>query len=282
MSGGSGDSTWSISTSGVATFNRILANKGGSIGGWTIGEHTLSGEDSGGKITMDARGSISASNWSINRNGRATFSDVVITSASGKQSTIGGVNIGAGLRSVNFSDTAGFDINSSGAATFRNITANGAITATSGKIGNVSISGGALTSANEHFKVSAAGDLTCENATVKGNITATKFAFGSGKNSFYLDSDHTYPTAGGLNVGNGGIVVDGGIKCTNIGADSGTMELRGPVSSNNFTISGSAAMKVGDRTLSEYVNDVVKSYKAKGTINCPKDGGEVSVELSLS
>jgi hypothetical protein len=41
MSGGSGKSTWEIEPSGKATFNNLIANNGGSIGGWTIGKDYL-------------------------------------------------------------------------------------------------------------------------------------------------------------------------------------------------------------------------------------------------
>ena len=68
MKGGSGDYTWSIGTSGQANFNYLTANKGGKIGGWTIGKNTLTG----GGLTLNSGGSISGPGWSISSNGKTS------------------------------------------------------------------------------------------------------------------------------------------------------------------------------------------------------------------
>ena len=72
MEGGSGDFTWSIATTGKATFNHITADKGGSIGGWTIGSTYLKG----GTLTLNNSGAVSGSNWSVSENGLAHFKKI--------------------------------------------------------------------------------------------------------------------------------------------------------------------------------------------------------------
>ena len=68
MNGGSGNYTWSIGTNGQANFNYLTANKGGKIGGWTIGKNTLTG----GGLTLNSGGSISGPGWSISSNGKTS------------------------------------------------------------------------------------------------------------------------------------------------------------------------------------------------------------------
>ena len=72
MKGGSGDFTRSIATTGKATFNHITADKGGSIGGWTIGSTYLKG----GTLTLNNSGAVSGSNWSVSENGLAHFKKI--------------------------------------------------------------------------------------------------------------------------------------------------------------------------------------------------------------
>ena len=74
MSGGSDeDSTWQIEPSGKATFNNLIANKGGSIGGWAIRDGYLQS----GSLRLNSDGSIShtGGKWSISKDGVATFSN---------------------------------------------------------------------------------------------------------------------------------------------------------------------------------------------------------------
>ncbi len=92
MSGGSGDYTWSIATDGKATFNHITANKGGSIGGWTIGSSYLQG----GSVTLNKSGALSGENWSISADGIANFSKIRGAVANGYTFTGGGTTITGG------------------------------------------------------------------------------------------------------------------------------------------------------------------------------------------
>lgn len=104
MKGGSGDFTWSIATTGKATFNHITANKGGSIGGWTIGSTYLKG----GTLTLNNSGAVSGSNWSVSKDGLAHFSKIYGQVANnytfvGGGTTItggGGTSLGHGSTSI--------------------------------------------------------------------------------------------------------------------------------------------------------------------------------------
>ena len=60
---------WSIGTNGSAVFNDLTANGSGTIGGWRIGNSTLTG----GSLILNSNGSMSGSNWSIGTNGVANF-----------------------------------------------------------------------------------------------------------------------------------------------------------------------------------------------------------------
>lgn len=108
MSGGSGDSTWEISTSGKATFNNIVANRSGSIGGWTIGEDYLQS----GSLRLNSDGSITHKNWSITKDGVATFKNTFSLTntfyfsgtgslTSGGSLSGSGARIGAGTSFIN-------------------------------------------------------------------------------------------------------------------------------------------------------------------------------------
>ena len=65
-------SGWKIDSSGNAYFNHLEANKGGSIGGWTIGSTYLKG----GTLTLNNSGAVSGSNWSVSENGLAHFKKI--------------------------------------------------------------------------------------------------------------------------------------------------------------------------------------------------------------
>lgn len=74
-----GDFAWEISTNGTATFNKLIANNKGSIGGWEIGTSTLKG----GAITLDKDGEIyckigSTKKWSLKNDGSATIGNFKI------------------------------------------------------------------------------------------------------------------------------------------------------------------------------------------------------------
>ena len=92
MSGGSGDYTWAIATDGKATFNHITANKGGSIGGWSIGSNYLKG----GTLTLNNSGAISGKDWSVSADGLAHFTKVYGAVANGYTFVGGGITMGGG------------------------------------------------------------------------------------------------------------------------------------------------------------------------------------------
>ena len=104
MKGGSGNFTWSIAPTGQATFNHIIANNGGSIGGWAIGSTYLRG----GTLTLNNSGAVSGSNWSVSANGLAHFSKIYGQVANnytfkGGGTTItggGGTSLGHGSTSI--------------------------------------------------------------------------------------------------------------------------------------------------------------------------------------
>ena len=70
---------WSISKGGVATFNKLIANKKGNIAGWTISNTGLKANN----IRIGSEGDIICSDkngnyrWSIKSDGSATFSNLI-------------------------------------------------------------------------------------------------------------------------------------------------------------------------------------------------------------
>ena len=103
MGGGSGNNTWSIATDGKATFNHLTANKGGSIGGWTIGTNSLKG----GTLTLNNSGAISGSNWSVSADGLAYFKKIYGEIADGHTISGGGTTIGNGGTNIPTYTTVG-------------------------------------------------------------------------------------------------------------------------------------------------------------------------------
>ena len=303
-----GNSGWKISSNGYADFNWIKADKSGSIGGWTISPSSISS----GNITLSKNGSISSSggdySWSINQNGSASFSNVTITGGSLNINNAAGIDSSGNAR---FNNITCNNVWSFG--TGNNTWSNTGFSFGSGTLGSNTVSPfsfgftagtiGLGTAAKDgngisytDGKCTIAGDIYANNGYFKGEVHATsgifsgeikadKFKFGEGENSFEMGHGTSHPKAGGLNVGSAGIVSEGGISAPSIGASSGTFEIKGPCSSNNFTVVSSSAMFIGSendkRTLSEYVNDIVKTYQAKGIIVVPPGGGIAIAELSL-
>lgn len=286
--------TWEVKQDGSAIFNNITAKVSGNIAGWEINSWGLKSD----AIQIDSRGAIRSTNgWWINNDGSAKFNNITanevwslgtdnnkwtqdsfkfnfgtlgtnaVNPLSGLAFNIGSMTMGQTAAAGN----VGIQIGQNGASVkiAGDIYANngyfrGQIIATSGKIGKTNINAdGSLSSANGAFTVSADGNMTCTGATINGDITASKFQFGSGENSFSMGHGTSHPSAGGLNVGSGGIVCSGGISCSSIGAASGTMELKGSVSSNNFTV-GQTSMFVktnsSTKTLYDFVKDLIESY----------------------
>ena len=105
MNGGStAGGTWSISADGTSTFNKIIANKSGSIAGWTINPKELSSPTN--SMTIKSEGSLygptdsgDRSTWDIDKYGNANFKyihGVIDTVNSSGQSQNGGTLSGGG------------------------------------------------------------------------------------------------------------------------------------------------------------------------------------------
>jgi len=213
---------WSIYR-GSATFNNITANGTGYIGGWTIGTNTLTG----GTITLNAAdGTISGQGFVLNEDG------LTITNPQAKSSLDWG---------------NGFQVSTEGRLTAMNADITGTIRATSGSIGGWNTTPNAISSSTGNTTLSSNG----------------KIAIFNGGGFFEMGGDTVHPHVSGLNVESNGIVVQGGIQCTNIGGvGDSTLFLSGAVKSNNFTIGSSIEMFVGERTLSEWTNNVCDVHDA--------------------
>ena len=97
----------------------------GTIGGWSVGKHTLSA----GGITINSNGSITGNGWSISGSGNASFQNVTITNGSGNSS-------------ITFGNR--FSVNNSGYMKASDVDISGAITATGGEIGGWTVSKSSL------------------------------------------------------------------------------------------------------------------------------------------
>lgn len=92
-----GTSSWSITSTGEATFKR------GTIGGWQLKQRYTDKEGNtypdrlvGGKITLNSTGSITGPTWSINSEGVAHFGQIYGKVMSGKSFTANGFVLGGG------------------------------------------------------------------------------------------------------------------------------------------------------------------------------------------
>ena len=139
MSGGTNANySWSIGQNGQAVFNRLIANGGGSVGGWRIGATTLSSNN----VTLHSDGAINGNGWSITSGGLAHFSQVYGQVANNCTFVGGGTTITGG---------------GGGGGGSTNLTA-----------GSTSVGGKSL---NNHIK-----DLVIERLDVQGSITFQKRA----------------------------------------------------------------------------------------------------------
>ena len=79
---------FAVDNDGNTKLNNLYANGSGQIGGWTIGLNTLTSNNN--NITLHSAGSmIGPSNiWSIDQNGKATFTDIVLRNTTNKSNTI--------------------------------------------------------------------------------------------------------------------------------------------------------------------------------------------------
>lgn len=306
-----GKSGWSISSNGNAYFNALYASNSGTIGGWTIGSSSLTAKN----IEINATGSIQTSKfssdnntgWKITSDGYSYFNNVTITGGSLN------INNRANIDSkgnATFNNITCNNIFSFGAGTNKWTSADGKTSAlafgngtialggtpsvdpqgtvTSGisydSSGNVKI-GGDIYANNGYFK----GDIVANKCTLNGTVTATGVIFKSAKGGeIKLDggtigeeSPLQHPYVSGLNVGEAGIAVNGGITCTSTGRSgskavweygrareiktAGDVQLSGKTSITGTlkVTGGSSYLYIGDRTLSEWTNGVCDAHDAE-------------------
>lgn len=200
-----GESTgWSITGDGNAYFNNIHAKgkitaTSGSIAGWTINGDNLEAK-AGEAYILLAPGSISSNNWHINRNGNAQFNNLTANSV---------FSIGNGKNSYS---NNGFNFSKPN-STLGNITLNrnGTLVVQSANIANAAITNAKI------------ADATIESAKIKsidaskittGSLSASRISGGTlnmRNGSYYLKFgvDTHHPEVSGLNIGSGGIKVNG-------------------------------------------------------------------------
>ena len=174
MKGGS-EHSWSITSAGVATFNRIKADVGGTIGNCNI---SVNGLFSNG--------------WHINADGSASFNNVTIT---GGNLQIGAASIGSDGH-ANFSDinVTGGKIGLGGTT----LDANGtSLTAGKTTVGNKSL--------QTYVEDLAVGKLTATDVTITASLDV-------GNSTYYLRMGQgtKNPEVSGLNIGPKGIKVNSG------------------------------------------------------------------------
>lgn len=156
MYGGNGDTGWTISQSGAATFKTIYASNKGTIGGWTINGNKIQG----GNVTLNANGNIDCTGgngWYIHSDGSARFGNFRINTAG---------NITANGGDFNNVDVSGTINATSGR--FQNCTIDGSCT-----IGGERVDGAFVKNANI-----ASGAVT-NGKIATGAITASKISAGA-------------------------------------------------------------------------------------------------------
>lgn len=218
-----GNSNSSIAPFRVGHDGKMTASSG-TIGGWTIGNTSLTG----GSTYLNNNGSIGGPNWSIDSSGNATFNNVRLTQ-------------GSYNRQDNIIDFNNFKVSSGGVMSASGVDISGTIRATGGSIAGNLVSSGIN-----------ASNITSGTLNIRNGGHYLKMGFGT---------DH--PEASGLNItGTGGITMGGqGISnCSNIGNNSGAVfTFSGAQISTGavLKVAGSTYLMIGDRTLSQYVNDVI-------------------------
>lgn len=168
----------------------LIAQGGGTIGGWHIGADRLTASSKDGNtITLNSNGSLSGPHWSITEKGLATFSDVIITNSNASGSiTKDIISIGRGENS--------FTVNNNGELTTNAITANG------GTIAGWNIN--STTISKDNFSLNSNGSVKLGNgfsATSSSMTGSGKLGSQAGSN---LKSGHVY----GGGSGSGGASTD--------------------------------------------------------------------------
>ena len=149
-----------------------LVASAGTIGGWTIGNTSLTG----GSTYLNNNGSIGGPNWSIDSGGNATFNNVRLTQ-------------GSYNRQDNIIDFNNFKVSSGGVMSASGVDISGTIRATGGSISGNLVSSGI-------------------NAS---NITSGRLNISDGQGHYlrmgFSEGDN--PSVSGLNVGDGGLNMHG-------------------------------------------------------------------------
>lgn len=201
-------------------FDGKIIAESGKIGGWFIGKNSLKG----GNVTLNDSGNIECTidgttKWYIRSNGSAKFG--------------------------NFSVNTSGDITADG-GTFNNINATGGkftnITAEGGNFNNITATGGTFTS----IRVTGDADLPAssitgliQNSQIQ-SISASKISAGAlniatnGGGYVRAGTNTTHLDASGVNVGSGGINMDGEHGISNVNAIS---DVNSITSSNKLSIS---------------------------------------------
>ena len=205
---------WSINSAGTATFNRIKADKGGTIGNCNITENGIHSNSSAGTWYINANGSASFNNitasggtiggctisnssiytgsWRLNSNGSASFSNVTITG--------GSLTIGAA------------SINSAGHAKFTDVE----VTGGSIKLGGTTLNSGGTNLTAGRTTVGNKGLQTYIEDLVVGRLTAADVTITAslnvGNSNYYLRMGQgtNNPEVSGLNIGPRGIRMNNG------------------------------------------------------------------------
>ena len=216
----------------VLSDTNLVAKDGTIKGTLTVGSGaTTIIIDGVSEVIRSSNFSSGSAGWQIKSDGSAEFNNVII------RGTLGSVMIGNGIEingdnatetieSTNYSGSStGWSISSSGVAVFNQVTARGAIYASSGTIGAWTIdsqaiyrgtkysngytaSEGDMTIYNgiyaKYFYIDGAGHLYCKGATVEGKITATTGYIGG--------TDGWVISSGVLTSDDGDIQLDAGVS----------------------------------------------------------------------
>ena len=205
---------WSINSAGTATFNRIKADKGGTIGGCNIHE---------GGIYSSSGGNT----WYINNNGTASFNKITATGGTIGGCTISGSSIYTGSWRLNSDGSASFSnvtitggsltigaasINSAGHAKFTDVE----VTGGSIKLGGTTLSGSGTNLTAGKTTVGNKGLQTYIEDLVVGRLTAADVTITAslnvGNSNYYLRMGQgtKNPEVSGLNIGPRGIRLNNG------------------------------------------------------------------------
>lgn len=201
--------SFAVDTNGNTYMYGKIQAKAGEIGDWTISGGKIIGQNNNGQITLDAQGAIKAENdnktlWSIDRQGNATFNDIHCeevfifksgdnkwTSEASQSGYISSFGFGAGTISlgkpgykddvvtqgISYDDTGNVIIG--GDIYAKNGYFKGKISASSGDIGGITISGG----------ISGTGWSLNKSGGSIGGWTIKEHTLGTG--NIYLKDDGT-------------------------------------------------------------------------------------------